>query len=136
MLVASMLTAATVEIVKPLSGRARPSETALVLADATPVAINGRNSSFPSGHAATAFAFARVLSLAYPAVTPVCMVAAAGTAASRIFEHRHFFSDCVAGAAIGWLIATWCWRVKVRWKVRSNPESSAPTVNWPLRWAA
>jgi undecaprenyl-diphosphatase len=136
MLIASLLTASAVEVIKPVANRARPSETALIAADSEPKAINGRNSSFPSGHAATAFAFARALSLAHPAVAPVCYVAAAGTAMSRIFEQRHYLSDCFAGAVLGWCIATGCWSLKGRWESRPSRQPSVHQTTPALRLAS
>ena len=64
------------------------------------------NSSFPSGHVATAFAFARGLSLAYPPLRTLSIVGASGTAWSRMADSRHYLSDCVAGGILGWALAT------------------------------
>jgi len=70
---------------------------------------NGRNSSFPSGHSATAFGFARGMALAFPPVAPVAYLAAAGTAMSRMHELRHYLSDCTVGGLVGWTLATLLW---------------------------
>lgn len=94
-----VISAGIVDVVKPIFARPRPSE---MLAGESAAS---RNSSFPSGHTATAFAFARGVTLAYPPLRPVCLFAASGTALSRMYEQRHFLSDCVAGAIMGWFIA-------------------------------
>jgi PAP2 superfamily protein len=62
----------------------------------------GECCSFPSGHAATAFAVASVLErhLGYRAAWPT-LAAAAYVGASRLHDNRHFLSDVVFGSAIG-----------------------------------
>ena len=62
----------------------------------------GECCSFPSGHAATAFAVAAVLErhLSYRAAWPT-LVAATYVGASRLHDNRHFLSDVVFGSAIG-----------------------------------
>lgn len=110
---------AVVDLAKPLTGRQRPQE--LLMGTATlqdnasaPLGIvwgtgQGRNSSFPSGHTAAAFGFARGLSLAHPSVAPIALLAAAGTGLSRMYEQRHFLSDCLVGAMIGWFLGGTLW---------------------------
>jgi hypothetical protein len=63
---------------------------------------DGTSLSFPSGHAASAFASAAVLQrhLGWRAAIPAYGVAAY-VAASRVQTQRHFFSDVAFGAAIG-----------------------------------
>lgn len=62
----------------------------------------GECCSFPSGHAATAFAAASVLErhLGYRAAWPT-LVVATYVATSRLHDNRHFLSDVVFGSAIG-----------------------------------
>ena len=62
----------------------------------------GECCSFPSGHAATAFAVASVLErhLGYRAAWPT-LVAATYVGASRMHDNRHFLSDVLFGSAIG-----------------------------------
>jgi undecaprenyl-diphosphatase len=57
------------------------------------------SSSFPSGHAASAFT-AAVLLAGGPA-TPLWFALAATVAASRVYTRMHHASDVVAGAALG-----------------------------------
>ena len=56
-------------------------------------------SSFPSGHAASAFTAAVLL--ADSPLAPAYVVLAAGIAASRVYTRMHHTSDIVAGAALG-----------------------------------
>jgi membrane-associated phospholipid phosphatase len=66
---------------------------------------NGENRrSFPSGHAAGMFALAAVSSHYYGKKAGIPLYALAGTVAfSRVTSGRHFLSDVVAGAAIGYI---------------------------------
>lgn len=61
--------------------------------------------SFPSGHSAAAFALAAVLAACYPRLAWLFWALAVGCAASRYLQAFHWASDCVAGAAIGYLCA-------------------------------
>lgn len=59
--------------------------------------------SFPSGHTATAFALAIILSHILPKKSTVILffVLALVAAFSRVYLMQHFFEDILAGAAIG-----------------------------------
>ena len=57
--------------------------------------------SFPSGHTATAFALATVLSLWYPRWTAAWLALATFVGWSRVGLGSHFPSDVVAGAVLG-----------------------------------
>lgn len=63
------------------------------------------NHSFPSGHAAVAFAGAHILNKEYGKVSPWISVAgysvAAFTACDRVRRNRHWWVDVLAGGAIG-----------------------------------
>lgn len=97
--------AGAVDFIKPIARRYRPSEVADFGQRTTWLDGAGRNSSFPSGHVATAFAFGRGLSLMFPQLRPVCLFAASSTAVSRMYDRRHYLSDCVAGGLFGWYVA-------------------------------
>jgi len=94
--IASVVTAGIKEAV----GRSRPEDSIHNAANVHPFS---NNVSFPSGHAATAFAAAVALDrettgrwvpyLVYPAATLVAW--------SRVHDRKHWTSDVVAGAAIG-----------------------------------
>jgi undecaprenyl-diphosphatase len=62
------------------------------------------SSSFPAGHAATAFAGATVLCYVAPRLTPLFVVLAAAVGFSRIYVGVHYPTDVLAGAAIGLLV--------------------------------
>lgn len=63
------------------------------------------NSSFPSSHAATAFAAATALGDCYPGLRVPAYAGAALIAYSRVYAERHHATDVIAGAAIGILAA-------------------------------
>ena len=63
--------------------------------------------SFPSGHSTQVWAVASVVAHEYPRprIIPIAAYGVAGTVmASRFAQRKHFASDVVAGAAIGWFI--------------------------------
>ena len=66
-------------------------------------------SSFPSGHTASAFAFATAAGLEAPAAAPALLGTAALVGWSRLHGGQHFPSDVAAGAALGTAVgaATW-----------------------------
>jgi undecaprenyl-diphosphatase len=65
----------------------------------------GRVLSFPSGDTAAAFAIACVAAAYFPRVRVTAMAAACLVGFSRVYFGCHHFSDVVAGALIGTLIA-------------------------------
>ncbi len=81
------------------------------------------NSSFPSGHAATAFALAWVLTRRWRRLGPAFFLLALLVSYSRLYLNRHFLSDVVAGAVIGLLVA---WLVARRWPAPKRRLAAAP----------
>jgi membrane-associated phospholipid phosphatase len=69
------------------------------------------NSSFPSSHAANAFAIAAVFARRVRRLAVPMWLLAATVAWSRIYLNRHFLSDVVVGAVLGlacaWIAARW-----------------------------
>src|ERR671938_638323 len=59
------------------------------------------SSSFPAGHAATAFAGATLLSYVAPRAAPALFVLALLIGFSRVYVGVHYPSDVLAGAALG-----------------------------------
>lgn len=67
---------------------------------------NKTNASFPSGHATVAFAAATVYAMEYknkPLVPILCYTSASLISLSRLTENKHWLSDIVAGAVLGYL---------------------------------
>jgi undecaprenyl-diphosphatase len=62
--------------------------------------------SFPSGHATSVFAVAAVLGAFYPRLRWPLFGVAAAVALGRVYLARHYFSDIVAGAVIGLVVAS------------------------------
>ncbi len=87
--------------IKQLVGRPRPRLDGLPPLTGTPTAL-----SFPSAHASTSFAGARVYArLGLPAAPLYAL--AAGLALSRLYLGVHYPSDVLAGAALGGLVGAY-----------------------------
>jgi len=82
------------EAVKGIVGERRPHGY-------DPLVPLPHSSSFPSGHAATSFACATVLSALVPGGAPAFVALAAAIAYSRLYLGVHWPGDVVAGAALG-----------------------------------
>jgi len=63
------------------------------------------SSSFPAGHATTAFAGATLLSYLAPRGTPLFVGLAAAIGLSRVYVGDHYPSDVVGGAVLGAIVA-------------------------------
>lgn len=69
--------------------------------------------SFPSGHAMIAFAMAALLSSAVRKHAAAFYLLAASIALSRVYLGRHYPSDILAGACLGWIIGWTAGRIHV-----------------------
>lgn len=100
-LVAIGFTSAVVNLgVKPLSTRRRPDRAGVGVPGQRHVSMPS-STSFPSGHAASAFAFATAVSRDNPWLAIVIQFLAGGVAYSRIHTGVHYPGDTVVGALIG-----------------------------------
>ena len=62
------------------------------------------SSSFPAGHAATAFAGATAVAFMAPRAAPLLFLVAALIGYSRVYVGDHYPTDVLAGAALGLLV--------------------------------
>lgn len=111
-------------VLKPVFPRRRPA--AELLPVDRRLVRRPKSSSFPSGHAASAAAFATAVALESPRSAIVVGPLAATVAYSRVHTGVHWGSDVLAGAAVGSgvALATRRW-----WPVRTADEARARTVH-------
>lgn len=102
---------------KFLTRRPRPAPGLVTLA--RQLARAPHTSSFPSGHSASAAAFATGVALESPAVAVPVGALAVGVAASRIHTGVHYPGDVLAGIAVGALATLAVRRV---WPPHAQPE--------------
>ena len=82
--------------------------------------------SFPSGHSASAAAFAVAAGGVIPALRPALRVAASVVGFSRVYTGAHYPSDVLGGATVGALLG----KVTVRLALRIlSPHPPTPTRN-------
>jgi membrane-associated phospholipid phosphatase len=118
------LASATVNLVlKPLGGRRRPNRDTNHVPVARFVAMP-QTTSFPSGHAASAFAFANGASFAVPALGLPLNAAAAVVAYSRVHTGVHYPADVVVGSITGAALAPLAVALRRGWR-RSRRASLA-----------
>lgn len=116
-------------VCKPLLPRRRPA--AAELPAYQKLASPPTSSSFPSGHAASAAAFATAVALDSPRLGLAVAPVAAAVAYSRVHVGVHWSSDVVAGAALGAGMAAltrrW-WPVRTSDEAHAHPVDGAPAL--------
>lgn len=125
-LAAAALAGLAVSVLKDAAGRPRPP-----LGDSGIQALGSipDSTSFPSGHAATAFAAAVAVGLVCRRLRTPLLALAAAVALSRVYLGVHYWSDVLAGSLLGALIGLatgWT----VRW-ARRPPRSPSPSPATP-----
>jgi membrane-associated phospholipid phosphatase len=104
-LASTALSSAVVNLVlKPVAGRRRPGRAGYQVPIERRVSMPG-STSFPSGHAAAATAFATGVGSALPQVGIPLGAAAALVAYSRVHTGVHYPADVVAGSVAGTALA-------------------------------
>jgi undecaprenyl-diphosphatase len=83
-----------------------------------PLLRSAHDGAFPSGHAATSFAAATILSFAFPRLAPFLYVLAGAVAFSRVYVGVHYPLDIVGGALLGVGVA-----IALRLLVRAQQQS-------------
>lgn len=85
-------------VVKPVIRRERPARLDTVRTHVVDMPLS---TSYPSGHAASAFAFSAAAGAAVPELDTVLRLLATAVAYSRVHTGVHYPADAVAGAMIG-----------------------------------
>jgi len=98
-------TSLAVDAIKAVPDRARPAD----------IMVDTASMSFPSGHSARMAAFVVVIAVvAIPAARlrlwwPVAVLLTLAMMWARTWQHAHWLTDTIAGAATGWAVATFLW---------------------------
>jgi membrane-associated phospholipid phosphatase len=136
-------------VLKTLTGRQRPYFTDSTIVQAsptfhgplykTPKDVNGKkiNSSFPSGHTTVAFAAATVFAMEYknrPWIPVLSYSAATLIGISRITENKHWATDVLVGAALGYLTGRQVVNNYHRYAKLKAPTQNKSTLKFNLEY--
>jgi diacylglycerol kinase family enzyme/membrane-associated phospholipid phosphatase len=118
-------------LAKPLTPRRRPAYETLPVARRLALRNHPKSSSFPSGHAASAAAFATAVTMESPAVGLAVAPVAAAVAYSRVHTGAHWPSDVAAGMLMGTgiaLITRRWWPLRIGDSAESIHRAHAPAL--------
>jgi hypothetical protein len=148
----SYITSAVIAaLIKTITGRQRPShfDPSHIEAEPTfhgPFYSNSRdkngkriNTSFPSGHTTAAFSAATVFALEYknrPWVPILSYSAATLIGLSRITENKHWFTDVLVGAGLGFLTGRQVVNNYHRYSKLKAPNQKKNTVALNLQYSS
>ncbi|MCC6650863.1 MAG: phosphatase PAP2 family protein [Candidatus Eisenbacteria bacterium] len=104
-----------VEVTKYVTNRQRPNGD-----------HDRRNSSFPSSHAANAFAVAVVLLRRWKRAAVPALALAALVAFSRMYLNKHWLVDVTVGSALGAALAWWAVEFLRRWRDARAARAASP----------
>jgi membrane-associated phospholipid phosphatase len=119
------LTSAVVNLVfKPIGNRRRPDRQMYDIPVARQVTMP-RSTSWPSGHSASAFAFASGVGAAWPQSGIPLGVLASLVAYSRVHTGVHYPSDTIAGTVCGVALAPVAVAAVERWREQQRRRSES-----------
>jgi membrane-associated phospholipid phosphatase len=121
---AAGIAAGLVALFKEIPDRARPPEAESSVVPLVPIP---ESDSFPSGHAATAFAAATAVALVYPRLRVPALLLAGLVAVSRAYLGVHYWSDVIVGSLFGVAVG-WATVYGVRLAVRALRARGASRV--------
>ena len=114
-----------VTLLKELFDRARPPVANPGL---DPIGIVPADASFPSGHAATAFAAAVAVALVYPRLGRPLLALAVVVALSRVYLGMHYLLDITAGTMLGIAVG-----IAAAWVVKAAARAPRGRAASPVR---
>lgn len=94
------------------------------------------NDSFPSNHAAVSFAAARFLQKRYGnEINPIALYGAASlSAVARVEANKHYWSDVLFSAALGYATANYFTDVRFVQGLSVIPSKNGLNVSWNQAW--